>query len=167
MRDVEWVEDFIFLFLMLISKSRSRFSCMIPGIERFFLNLLWAVENVLWKWGGGVIVLRSWVRRICYCRITWDITFWLNNLKLEQAVLLVVISKSCLQWFEWYWRGVKLKKVATKYCVHGLSVLLLGIEEDGRGAGIKIVYTFLEIVVGRFKWRNMWWPSKEEEVLYK
>ena len=49
-----------------------------------------------------------------------------------------------------------MKKEATKYFVHGLSVLLLGIEEDGRGAGIKIVYTFLEIVVGRFKWRNMW-----------
>ena len=50
---------------------------------------------------------------------------------------------------------MKLKKVATKYCVLGHSGLGSGIEEVGRGAGIKFVYIFLEIVVGRLKWRNM------------
>ena len=50
---------------------------------------------------------------------------------------------------------MKLKKVVTKYCVRGRSGLVSGIEEVGRGAGIKFLYTFLEIVVGRLKWRNM------------
>ena len=103
--DPVWVQDFVFLFLMLIKGVRRRCEFKIFLLDpRDGKNLLKIfrkkIENVLWEWEVGC-VLRSRVRGTCNSRlILGEISIFLN-LKLEpvmrhvtcgdQQILLMVI----------------------------------------------------------------------------
>ena len=43
-----------------------------------------------------------------------------------------MICKSCLWWFGWYWRELKVRKLVTKYWVHISAWLVSGGGEGGR-----------------------------------
>lgn len=44
----------------------------------------------------------------------------------QWQILLVVIRKSCIWWFAWYWRGFKLRKLVTKDWIHVFPGLISG-----------------------------------------
>lgn len=69
-----------------------------------------------------------------------------------------MIYKSCLWWFGWFWRKLKLGKLVTKYWVHVFSGLV-----SGAGEAVEIVYTFLYVVKygktpfgGGGLWKSRW-----------
>ena len=121
--------------------------------------LLRSSLNVLWKWGVGV-----WMHRVCVEFVIsgwfkvkfYDFINWSWNKQWE--ILFVVISKSCFWWFDWYWRGLKLRKVVTKDWVHVSPGPVVR-----ERAVVEITCTFTEIiVVERFQFRKMGWTSKLE-----
>ena len=121
------------------------------------------MENVLWKWGVGAcldregmeFVIAGWSKMKFYDFIIWS---WSKQWK----ILLAVISKPCLWWFDSDWQRLKLRQLVSNNWVHVLLDLFLGGWGEG-GGGIGNAYTFFGgIVVGRFKCKKIGWPSKEE-----
>ena len=98
----------------------SRFLCVTPGIERFSLDLLRnmkEMESMLWEWG-----VRVW-------KMLWFIILGWSK---QWEILLLMIKISCLRWFDWYWRGLKLSKLVIKDWVHMFPRLLFqGVEWSG------------------------------------
>ena len=98
----------------------SRFSCVTPGMEKFSLDLPWAVENrecALEVGCGGVF--RSWVRGICNYNMIQGENLWLYKLQLEQAmrnlacgdqlillmVIWLVLTRVRTVEISYYWMG--------------------------------------------------------------
>ena len=95
----------------------SLFSYVVPGVERPSLHLPWAVQNR--KYASEVecdSVLNSqseaYIRSTFYYFMIWSST-------KQWEILLVVISKSCLRWYNLYWEVLKLRKSVTNHWVHG------------------------------------------------
>ena len=78
--------------------------------------------------------------RMCFekaCECVWNLKlqtdlkwfffdFLNRSLRKQWEILLVVISKCCLWWFDSYWGGLKLKKLVNNDWVHVTPGLVLG-----------------------------------------
>ena len=70
----------------------SRFSCLAPGIERFSLDLPWAIKkNLPWKWGEGVCGICDHRQKKFFYSV---ILIWGK----QWEILIVGINKCCLWW---------------------------------------------------------------------
>ena len=70
----------------------SRFSCLAPGIERFSLDLPWAIKkNLPWMWGEGVCGICDHRQKKFFYSV---ILIWGK----QWEILIVGINKCCLWW---------------------------------------------------------------------
>ena len=95
----------------------SWFSYVVPGVERPSLHLPWAVQNkkhALEVECDSVLNSQSqaYIRSTFYYFMIWSST-------KQWEILLAVISKSCLRWYNLYWEVLKLRKSVTNHWVHG------------------------------------------------
>ena len=98
--DAGWVQDFMFLFLMLIKGTKEQDGLKIylcgrrDGKNR--LKPSTNCQKLSGVWGYVKFVVTCWSK--------------LKMLTLWYKILLVVISKSWLWWFYSYWGGLRLRK---------------------------------------------------------
>ena len=69
----------------------SRFPCVTPGVERFSLDLPQADKSYrecALELGCGELgdMVKPWLHRICNCRLISGKLFWIDYLRLEQAM---------------------------------------------------------------------------------
>ena len=131
-----WVQDFIFLFLMLIDggsrfgcKMDIRFSGVATGKERLSIYLTEAVKNIVGVWKCLKFVLAGWGK----VKIVWFHS-WNLEQKLKLKILLVVISECGLWWL--VLRRLGTKKISCwqmSWCVSCPCFQGAGVEE---GAGL-------------------------------
>ena len=126
-----WVQNFIFLFLVLIRGMRrcGELKVFLSNLKggKIFHELLKNIGNVLQKWVVGLwlgrermeFVTRGWYMGKIYKLIIWS---W----NKQSEILLVMIREFCLRWFNWYWRRLKLRELVTKEWVHVFPGLVLG-----------------------------------------
>ena len=152
------LENHIFAYMQVGSaKSRSARGASQPAFMGSCLSL---PPRVCYVYLVGELVLVFYTPRSGWTKVK---TVWLYNLKLEQAMrnlARMVISKSCLWWFDSYWGGLKLRKLVIIMYLLELFRLM-----EGGWWAVEMICTCLGgfLFVGRFSNAEKWSVHRKKD----